>query len=331
MNNLIIAEIGSVHDGSFGNALKLIELASSVGADVVKFQTHIANAETTKYAPSPSYFSSEPRYDYFERTAFSLEQWKELKLKAKSLGLLFCSSPFSIAAAELLNDVEVDILKIASGEVTNLPMLSYIGSLSYPVLLSSGMSSYEELDRAFAALGSNNDVCVMQCTSSYPAGNDEIGLNILNELRERFPSNVNVGYSCHSNEIYAPIAAAAMGATVIEKHLTFSRAMYGSDAQFALEPSEFKRMTDGLRAVWDMLDNPVQKTTDKFQKMKMTFEKSIVAEIDINKGEKFTTDNLTVKKPGDGVSATNFEKFLGVISPRFIKQNEQIKWTDLDE
>lgn len=331
MKNLIIAEIGSVHDGSFGNALKLIELAHSVGADVVKFQTHIADAETTRYAPSPSYFKSESRFDYFERTSFSLDQWCELKHKAHSLGMLFCSSPFSTLAVQLLHEVDIDLLKIASGEVTNLPMLSYIRELNYPVLLSSGMSSYAEIEDALAALGTKNEICLMQCTSSYPASDKEIGLNILNEFRERFPSNIELGYSCHSSEIYAPIAAAALGATVIEKHLTFSRAMYGSDAQFALEPSEFKKMVEGVRSVWTMLDNPVQKTTTKFHEMKMTFEKSIVAQHNIDVGETFSAKNLTVKKPGDGVGASNFNKFLGKVATRSIKANEQLKWTDINE
>ena len=331
MKNLIIAEIGSVHDGSFGNALKLIELACSVGADVVKFQTHIADAETTRYAPSPSYFKSESRFDYFERTAFSMDQWRDLKLKAHSLGMQFCSSPFSTSAVELLHEVEVDMLKIASGEVTNLPMLSYISELSYPVLLSSGMSSYAEIDNALVTLGTKNKICLMQCTSSYPASDKEIGLNILDEFRERFSSSISLGYSCHSSKIYAPIAAAVLGATVIEKHLTFSRAMYGSDAQFALEPSEFKQMAEGIRSVWTMLDNPIQKTTDKFHEMKMTFEKSIVAKIDIDIGETFSAKNLTVKKPGDGVGASNFENFVGKASTRPIKANEQLKWTDINE
>lgn len=331
MKNLIIAEIGSVHDGSFGNALKLIELASSVGANVVKFQTHISNAETTRYAPSPKYFNTETRYDYFNRTAFTLDQWKKLKKKANSLNLLFCSSPFSIDAVKLLNEVGLDIIKIASGEVTNTPMLQYISALDYPVLLSSGMSSFDELNTAIETLGSRNRICLMQCTSSYPAADDEIGLNILGEISNRYGAGVSVGYSCHSNEIYAPIAAAALGAKVIEKHLTFSRDMYGSDAQFALEPVEFQTMVKGINSVWKMLDNPVEKTTDKFLQMKKTFEKSIVAERNIKKGELFSPENLSAKKPGNGINASNYNMFMNVASPRNIKADEQLKWTDLNE
>jgi N-acetylneuraminate synthase len=328
---LIIAEIGSVHDGSFGNALKLIELACHVGANAVKFQTHIANAETTRYAPTPSYFQSEPRFDYFERTQFSLDQWRTLKRHANSMGMLFCSSPFSSEAVSILDRVGIDLIKIASGEVTNLPMLSYISELNYPILLSSGMSSYEEIGNALTALGTKNEICLMQCTSSYPTNNNEIGLNILDEFRVRFPPPVVLGYSCHSSQIFAPIAAAALGAQVIEKHLTFSRAMYGSDAQFALEPCEFKKMTEGIRAVWTMLENPVEKSSENFHQMKMTFEKSIVARVDIKEGEILTSNNLTVKKPGDGVGASYFNQFLHKVSNRSIKADEQLKWSDINE
>ena len=158
---IIIAEIGSVHDGSFGNALKLIELAAKCGADCVKFQTHIAEAESLPSAPNPAYFKDESRIDYFKRTSFNLEQWKKLKAKAKECNILFISSPFSLEAVDLLEKIELDIYKIPSGEVTNIPLLEKIKKTKKPVLLSSGMSDWAEIDTAFKLIGKLNILAVI--------------------------------------------------------------------------------------------------------------------------------------------------------------------------
>ena len=225
----IIAEVGSVHDGSFGNAMKLVDTAADCGADVVKFQTHIPFAETLRDAPMPHYFKGEPRFEYFERTGFATGQWKRLAAHAMERGLQFLSSPFSIEAVTLLEDVGVGSYKIPSGEVTNIPMLEAIAETGKPVLLSSGMSDWRELDAAVAAIrGRHERICVMQCTSAYPCPDEKVGLNVLSEMRERW--QLPVGYSDHTRDNHACFAAVALGAGVVEKHLTFSRRMYGSDA-----------------------------------------------------------------------------------------------------
>lgn len=204
--NFIIAEIGSVHDGSFGNALKLVELASECGANCIKFQTHIAEAETLKDAPMPPFFKGEPRYEYFKRTGFSLKQWKELKAKCGELEIDFLSSPFSIEAVELLEKVEVKRYKVPSGEVTNLPLLEVVAETKKPVLLSSGMSTWEELNEAIATIQKvHNDITVLQCTSEYPCTYENVGLNVMLEMKERY--NLPVGLSDHTLTNYSAFTA----------------------------------------------------------------------------------------------------------------------------
>ena len=175
----LIAEIGSVHDGSFGNAVKLIDAAAACGAHAVKFQTHIAAAETLRNAPNPPYFKGEPRFEYFTRTGFSLPQWKELAAACGRAKVEFLSSPFSLEAVDLLEEVGVGSYKIPSGEVTNIPLLKKIATTKKPVLLSSGMSDWAELDAAVAALRGGGPVTVLQCSSAYPCPPEQVGLNVM--------------------------------------------------------------------------------------------------------------------------------------------------------
>jgi N,N'-diacetyllegionaminate synthase len=308
----VIAEIGSVHDGSFGNAQRLIDTAAEVGADVAKFQTHLAAAETLRNAPPPPYFQGEPRFEYFERTGFSLAQWKELKTHCDQKAIEFISSPFSIAAVDLLEQVGVARYKVGSGEITNTPMLEAIGQTRRPVILSSGMSSWAELDEAVnVVLRHHDQVTLLQCTSAYPCAYEDVGLNVMLALKERY--RLPVGLSDHTLTIYAPIAAVALGATVIEKHLTFSRRMYGSDARHSLEPEEFRAMVDGIRAAEAMLAHPVDKdaTARRLQPMKEVFEKSVVAAVDIAANATLTPEMLTTKKPGVGIPARRLPELIG--------------------
>ncbi len=310
-NVLIIAEVGSVHDGSFGNAKKLIEAAANCGVDAVKFQTHISEAETLPDAPMPPYFKGEPRFEYFNRTGFSLEQWKELKAHCDANGIVFLSSPFSEEAVDLLESVGVPQYKIPSGEVTNLPMLEKIARLKKPVILSSGMSAWDELDRAVEVIQKHNHyLTVLQCTSEYPCPYEQVGLNVMLEMAARY--QVPVGLSDHTLTNYAVFAAVTLGAVVIEKHFTFSRKMYGSDAVHSLEPAEMADLVQGVRAIEAIMANPVEKDrVEPFTEMKRIFEKSLVAQTDILAGEILTREMIGIKKPGTGISAARLEEFLG--------------------
>jgi len=325
----IIAEVGSVHDGSFGNATKLIELAAECGADAVKFQTHIAAAETLKDAPMPPYFKGEPRFEYFERTGFSLAQWRALKEHADQTGLKFISSPFSIEAVELLDAVGVDGYKIPSGEVTNLPMLELLGRKRRQVLLSSGMSNWPELDAAVEAVRKYHDnIIVLQCTSMYPTPDVRVGLNVIGEMAARY--RLPVGFSDHTLDNFAAFAAVTLGAGVVEKHLTFGRKMYGSDAANAAEPEQFADLVKGIRAISAMRDNPVDKDDlAPFRDMKRIFEKSVVSVVEIAKDAIITADMLAIKKPGNGIPAAKIGEVVGKRASRNIPVDCLLSFDDL--
>ncbi len=328
---LIIAEIGSTHDGSFGIAGNMIDTAAECGADAVKFQTHIATAETLRNAPMPPYFQGEPRFEYFTRTAFSFEQWRALKKRAEDRGLLFLSSPFSAEAVTLLEAVGMEQYKIPSGEMTNLPMLDLIAATGKPVILSSGMSSWTELDAAVAAVRHHHDrLTVLQCTSEYPCPYDQVGLNVMVEMGRRY--GCPVGLSDHTLTIFAPIVAVTLGAQVVEKHLTLSRRLYGSDARHSLEPNEFRQMVDGIRAAEAMLAAAVDKTdTDRFADMKRIFEKSLVTLCAIPAGAAIKAGMIGIKKPGGGIPPARLNEIIGRRTTRDIPADTQLSFTDILE
>lgn len=324
MKKTIIAEIGSVHDGSFGNACKLIELAAEVGADAVKFQTHLADAESTVNAPSPSYFSEEDRLSYFRRTSFTLPQWHKLANCARLNNLQFISSPFSLEAVDLLEEVNMSIYKIPSGEVTNIPLLEKISRLNKPVLLSTGMSSISEIENAVEAVRSKADLVIMQCTSLYPCPEERVGLNVIQDFGAYFP-DFRVGFSDHTTGIAAGCAAAALGAVVIEKHLTFSRQMYGSDAKNSLEPQEFKSYTSCIKSIWNILAHPIDKNDlSSVYVMKEIFQKSIVYKRDLPANHTISLDDLAYKKPGTGICASQYSKILGYTLCRSVQQDQMV-------
>lgn len=324
----IIAEVGSVHDGSFGNACKLIELAARCGANVVKFQTHVAEAETLENAPAPSYFRAEPRLAYFRRTAFSRDQWRELRRIAHANGLTFMSSPFANEAVDLLEEIEIDIYKIASGEVTNSPLLERVAQTRRPVILSSGMSDWSELDRAVELLRPCVDLTVMQCTSAYPCPVERAGINVISEIAARY--QVTTGFSDHTQSFAAAITAIAAGATVVEKHITFSRTMYGSDAQFGAEPEEFTRYCAEMRDAWQIAANPVDKSNlDQLREMKQVFEKSIVTAVAVRQGQELARGLLAFKKPGTGIRADRIELVIGRRAARDLPKDHMLDEKDL--
>jgi len=306
----IVAEIGSVHDGSFGNAVRLVETAAACGADAVKFQLHLPEAESTRDAPSPPYFSAEPRFEYFARTGFSKDQWARIASSCAEAGVEFVCSAFSIEAVAILEDVGVSRHKVASGEVTNLPLLEAMASTGKPVLLSSGMSSWAELDAAVDVLRSGGPVTVLQCTSQYPCPPERVGLNVIAEMAARYA--LPVGFSDHTSGNEAAIAAVALGASVVEKHLTFSKRMYGSDAPNAAEPEQMTELCRSIRAVERMLENQVDKDDiSPYAEMKRIFEKSIVVLESLEAGTVLTAEMLGCKKPGTGIAPSQLSAIVG--------------------
>ena len=334
INTYIIAEIGNTHEGSLGLAKQFIKTAAGCGVSAVKMQTHIFEAESLPNAPNPPYFKDETRKEYFERTAFNLNQWRELRRYSEDdLNVDFLSSPFSIEAVTLLEEVGLKAYKIPSGEVNNLPLLEKIAKTRKKVLLSSGMSSWAEIDEAVKTLESNGciDLTVLQCTSEYPCPAEQSGLNILSEMKKRY-GNIKVGYSDHTMGIAIPIAAVVLGASVIEKHFTLSQKMYGSDAMNSIEPEEFKRLVDEIRQI-DLAMNSQINKDDKVQElkqMKITFEKSIVSSKEIKEGEVITLDMLKFKKPGDGILAKDYKKIIGMKVTNSIPANHQLTMDNLN-
>ena len=329
-NIYIIAEIGMNHDGSLGQAKAFIDAAAETGVDAVKFQTHIADAETLKEAPEPSYFTDEPRYDYFKRTAFNFEQHIILKKHAESRGVEFISSPFSIEAVELLEKLGVKTYKIHPGEIKNIPLLEAVAKTGKIILLSSGMSSYSELDEAVDIIQKYNDeLTIFQCTSKYPCPYENVGLNLIEEFEKRY--GLPVGLSDHTSGIYASLAAVVLGAKVIEKHFTISKKLYGPDSKNSLEPHEFKQLVEGVRVIETMLENPVDKDgmVCEMKQMKDTFEKSIVTKVDIIKGEIIEKEMLGLKKPGTGIPARRLQEIAGKKARRFISKDTIISEDDI--
>ena len=310
----IIAEIAQAHDGSLGIAHSYIDALKGIGVDAIKFQIHIAEAESSIYEAFRIKFSLEDatRYDYWKRMEFTPEQWAGLKKHCEESGMEFMASPFSNAAVNLLEKLEVKKYKIGSGEVSNLLMLEKIAKIGKPVILSSGMSSFEELDAAVDVLKSNNcSFSVLQCTTAYPSKPEEWGLNVMQELKRRY--NVPVGFSDHSGDIYACLAASALNAEILEFHVVFNKEMFGPDAPASITMDQVKILVKGIRQIEKSLNNPVKKDdTLAFTDLKNMFEKSLAVNRDLKAGTVITPEMLEAKKPkGYGIPASDFLTVIG--------------------
>ncbi len=325
----IIAEIGSVHDGSFGNAKNLIETAAKCGADIVKFQTHISKYESIKNAPRPVFFKDENRYEYFERTKFSFLQYKKLIQIAKKNKVEFLSSPFSIEAVNFLEKLNLKKYKIPSGEVNNLPLIERISKTKKEVFLSSGMSNLNELKIALNILKKNCKVTILQCTSEYPCNLKNVGLNNILSFKKKFKTDI--GFSDHTSGNTASVIAAYLGATIIEKHFTFSKHMYGSDAKYGMEPDQFKIFVDKIREAAILKNNPINKDvlSKNLIQMKKIFEKSIFIKNKIEKNNKIKFNDLEFKKPGDGIKAFDYKKIIGLKLKKTLPSGTKLKINDL--
>jgi N,N'-diacetyllegionaminate synthase len=328
MSVYVIAEAGMNHDGSLGNAIRMVEVAAEAGADAVKFQLHDAAAESTRDAPSPPYFQHETRWEYFQRTAFTDDQWRTLREACDRAGIEFVCAPFSLEALERLEGIGVARYKIGSGEVTNLALIGAAAATGKPVLVSSGMSTWEELDAAVEAAGEN--ASVLQCTSAYPTPPERVGLNLLAELRERYRKPV--GFSDHSLGPYAAFAAVALGATIVEKHFTLSKEMYGPDASLALEPHELDELVDGIREISDILEAPVDKDAEAqaLAEMKQIFEKSVVSSREIPAGAVISREMVAAKKPGTGIPARRLDEVVGLRARHTIAADTVLTEDDLE-
>ncbi len=311
---LIIGEVAQTHDGSLGTAHAYIDAIAAAGADAVKFQTHIAAAESTPGESWRVKFSKqdETRYEYWQRMEFTPAQWLGLAQHAQERGLIFLSSPFSCEAVDLLEAIGVPAWKVGAGEVSNLPLLDYLTRTGKPVIFSSGMSDWEEMDRAIACVQKASlPFAVLQCTTAYPCPPEQLGLNVIAELRQRY--HCKVGLSDHSGTAFAGLAAASLGASIVEVHVAFSRDCFGPDVAASITTAELRELVHGVRFIERALAHPVDKNemAGAMSDLRRVFGKSIVAARALPAGHVISSADLGFKKPGTGIPAARFGELAG--------------------
>jgi N,N'-diacetyllegionaminate synthase len=311
----LAAEVGLAHEGSLGLAHKFIDAVATTGADAVKFQTHIAEAESSpeeKFRVSFSYEDA-TRFDYWKRTAFTVEQWAGLKKHAEEKGLVFLSSPFSLEAVELLETIGIAAWKIASGELGSRRMLEQIAATGKPIIASTGMSSWDEVNELHTTLARIAPArhTILQCTTEYPTPSTHVGMNIFDDYRSRL--QCPVGISDHSGTIWPAIIAASRGARFIEVHVTLSPHMFGPDIASSLTVEKLTELSQGLDFVHGMLQNPIDKDALATQKapLKKLFGKSALALEPLRAGEIVHDRVIAFRKPGIGLSEAEFDALTG--------------------
>lgn len=328
----IIAEISQTHDGSLGQAHAFIDAVATTGADAIKFQTHIADEESTIDEPFRVKFSYEDktRYDYWKRMEFTEEQWLGLYEHAVKVGLDFLSSAFSIKALNILDRIGVPAWKFGSGEVFNTILLNRAISTKKPIILSTGMSTFSDIDEQVKLIKeAGNSLVLMQCTTAYPCPAENIGINLITELQEKY--HCHVGLSDHSSTIYPSLAAATLGASVVEVHVTMSRHMFGPDVSSSVTIEELKTIVDGVRFINKMNNNPYDKSrlSCDLNNLKHIFSKSIYIVGNLEAGDVLKEENISIKKPGTGIPSSEYGRVIGK-TLRIAKNNgTMLQWEDL--
>lgn len=329
----IIAEAGVNHNGDINIAKKLVEAAAKAGADAVKFQTFKAENLVTKSAPKAEYQKKSTgdgsQLEMLKKLELSFEDHIILKEYCEEKGILFLSTPFDFESVDILEKLNVSIYKIGSGDLTNVPLLRYIGKLKKPIIISTGMANLGEVEMAIEAVnsGDNSQISLLHCTSNYPAPYESVNLKAMITLKNAF--NLTVGYSDHTEGIEIPLAAVAMGAKVIEKHFTLDRNMEGPDHKASLEIEEFNKMVQCIRNIEKAIGTGIKKSFKSEENTKLVARKSIVAKVNINKGEVITYNNIDFKRPGTGVSPAYIDLFIGKKALSDINQDDFITFTDI--
>ncbi len=329
----VIAEVAQAHDGSLGTAHAYIDAVAKTGAQAIKFQTHIAEAESTPAEQFRVRFSSQDktRYDYWKRMEFTAEQWAGLAKHSGERGLVFLSSPFSIPAVDLLERIGMLAWKVGSGEVSNWPMIERMARTGKPVLLSSGLSDWAALDSAVGWVrAAGVDLAVFQCRTAYPCPPEEIGLNVMAELRERYGSPV--GLSDHSGTVYAGLAAAALGANLLEVHVVFSRECFGPDVAASLTMAELAELVKGVRFIERATAHPVDKdrAASEVGELRQMFGKSVVAAKTLPAGHRMSDGDLAFKKPGSGIPAAEVDRVVGRVLKRAVEADRLLAEQDFE-
>lgn len=330
---MVVGEVGQAHEGSLGTAHAFIDAIADAGADAVKFQTHIAAAESRIDEPwrVPFSYEDDTRFDYWKRMEFTPIGWDGLRRHAEDRNLAFLSSPFSVEAVDLLRQVGVAGWKVASGEVTNPLLLDAVAETGQPVLLSTGMSGWDELDGAVERLRDSGAgrLVLLQCTSAYPVAPEQVGLNVLGEIHDRY--GAAAGLSDHSGTIFPSLAGVTLGARVLEVHVTLSREMFGPDVAASVTTVELGELVRGVRFLEAALAAPVDKdeVAAEMAPMRALFGRSLVASRPLPIGHLLTRGDLTAKKPGGGVPPARLEEFLGRRLRRSLTPDELLGDDDL--
>jgi N,N'-diacetyllegionaminate synthase len=327
----VVAEVAQGHEGSLGLAHAHVDAAADAGADAVKFQTHIAEAESTRDEQFRVRFSGQDatRFDYWRRMEFTEDEWAGLARHAQDRGIEFFSSPFSLEAVDLLERIGVPAWKVGSGEVSNTALLDRMATTGLPVILSTGLSHYGELDAAVELLRGRSPVAILQCTSAYPVAPEQIGLNVIGELLDRY--DCPVGLSDHSGTIYPSIAAVALGASVLEVHLTLSRRMFGPDVTSSVTPDELTQLVAGVRMVAAALASPVDKdeAARSSTELRELFGRSVAPSRALAAGTVLAARDLALKKPGTGIPADRLPALVGRTLRRAVGPDELLREEDL--
>ncbi len=309
----IIAEIAQAHEGSLGLAHSFIDAAASIGANAVKFQTHIAESESSPQEPwrIPLRTQDASRFDYWRRMEFSLTQWKELAEHARQKGLIFLSSPFSTEAVDLLCEIGMPAWKIGSGELLNPLLLERLCETRAPLLLSTGLCNWNDLDRSINLIRATNPFAILQCTSLYPCPPEKLGLHLIAQLQSRY--GVPVGFSDHSAHPAAGLAAVTLGAHILEFHLTFSREMFGPDASSSLTVDEAKILVNSIRWLEKALiaNQSKEEISAEITTTRDIFTKGLVAAVDLSEGMTIERQHLSARKPNLGISVNRYKELVG--------------------
>jgi N-acetylneuraminate synthase len=324
----VIAEAGINHNGSFSIAKKLVNMAKKAGADCFKIQTHITEEEMMKTKILPGKISKKPLWDIIKNCELTEKEELDLKEYCKEKGILFLSTPFSIPAVNRLEKIKMLAYKIGSGELTNLPFLKHIAKTGKPVILSTGMSEMSEIKEAVKLFNkSKTPVAILQTTSEYPCDYKDINLGVIDNYKKLF--NMPIGISDHSLGIYTALGAVAKGASIVEKHITLNKKMLGPDQKLSLEINELSELVKGCKAIKLALGSSKKILKNELPVLRFARE-SIVTIENIPKGEKFTEENLTTKRPNTGeIPAKKFYKVIGKKATKNIQKNKQLKYSDV--
>ncbi len=331
----VIAEAGVNHNGDIELAKKLVDIAVEAGADAVKFQTFKAKNIATRYASKARYQfkttnSNESQYEMLKKLELGEGEFKELYRYARKKGIIFLSTPFDFESADFLEELGVPAFKISSTDLTNLPFLEYIAEKGRPIILSTGMGTLCEIEEAVNTIKNvgNEDIVLLHCITNYPTEFESLNLRAIQTLKATF--KLPVGFSDHSRGIYAPIAAVALGAVVIEKHFTLNKNLSGPDHRASLDPEELREMITAIRLIEKALGDGIKRPTPEEEEIKKVVRRSIVAKVNIPKGAVITNEMLTFKRPGTGLPPKYYKEILGKKARRYIKADELIYWWDLE-